>query len=174
MMAKTHMIFGAATWVTVGMAADATGVSGAAGFALGTTPIAAFGALLPDVDHPESSFGRRVSIISIPLSAMLGHRGFTHSLAAVGVFSALLAWSAVNAGGGDMTAALAIFIVAPLSVGYLSHLLGDALTVSGVPLMWPKRRLYKWPLFRTGSARESVFRALLTAGCVAAAVAILL
>jgi inner membrane protein len=41
------------------------------------------GALLPDIDHPQSWVGRRARLISQPLAALIGHRGFTHSILAV-------------------------------------------------------------------------------------------
>jgi inner membrane protein len=52
------------------------------------------------------------------------------------------------------------FVVAA-SVGYLSHLVADALTVDGVPLLWPlvKRRICLLPSFlaiRTGGVAEYV------------------
>ena len=39
-------------------------------------------------------------------------------------------------------------------VGYLSHLVGDACTPSGVPLLWPSPRPYSLRLFATGGMVE--------------------
>lgn len=38
-----------------------------------------WGSLLPDIDHPESTFGKKVPIISNLISATGGHRGITHA-----------------------------------------------------------------------------------------------
>ena len=48
-------------------------------------PMALASALLPDLDHPRSLLGRQLPWISGPLSRLFGHRGFTHSLLAVGM-----------------------------------------------------------------------------------------
>lgn len=99
--------------------------------------------LLPDIDHPKSAFGRVVPFISLPLAAVFGHRGITHSLlaaAAVGLVG--LAYADESA--------LATAIV----IGYLSHLLADGLSNSGVPLMWPSKRKFALPLVKTGGFLE--------------------
>ena len=38
-----------------------------------------WGSLLPDIDHPESTFGKKVPFISNLISATGGHRGITHA-----------------------------------------------------------------------------------------------
>ena len=115
---------------------------------------AALGSLLPDIDHPKSLVGRRLAWVSVPVAALVGHRGVTHSLLAVLACAAglwflgrELAWNAA------------------LLVGYLSHLAGDALTVSGIPLLWPWRRRFRSPLwFTTNGAVEWGLNAALLAG----------
>ncbi len=160
MMAKTHMAFGCALWAALGTAAEVAGVPHATRIAAMTMPVVALGSLMPDIDHPESAFGRKVPFLSIPISAIFGHRGITHSLLALAALAAAAAkfasWLAAGASG--LAAALMAFIALPLSVGYLSHLLGDGLTVSGLPLLWPKKTCYRLPLFKTKSATESLFR----------------
>ncbi|WP_427925738.1 metal-dependent hydrolase [Shewanella algae] len=39
-----------------------------------------FGSLLPDLDHPSSTIGKRVLFVSVPLAGLFGHRQFTHSI----------------------------------------------------------------------------------------------
>ena len=46
-------------------------------------PSAILTCLLPDIDHPKSFLGQRLSWISKPVARAFGHRGFTHSLLAV-------------------------------------------------------------------------------------------
>jgi inner membrane protein len=136
MMAGSHMVIGAALWAVT---ARAAGLDPAEPVALS---VALAGALLPDIDHPQSWAGRKMRVISIPLSMLVGHRGITHSLLAVLAGLAALAILGLNQP------------VAPLVVGYLSHLLADGLTPSGVPLLWPSPRRFTIALCRTGSATE--------------------
>ena len=97
------------------------------------------GALLPDIDHPASWIGRRLRVISRPLAAMID-RGVTHSLVAV------LACLVVLRSEG-----LSRAVIAPLVVGYLSHLGADLLTTSGLRLAWPSSKRQAIGLCRTGS-----------------------
>src|SRR4051812_14632718 len=77
MMARSHVVVGVASWIVAAPLlhlppADLTGVA-----------LAVFGALLPDIDHPQSWVGRRIRPVSTALAAALGHRGITHSALAV-------------------------------------------------------------------------------------------
>lgn len=91
------------------------------------------GTFLPDIDHPESSFGRRVKWLSWPIYLLFGHRGITHSLIAL-----LLFWGLYLTTQNPF--------VFWLGFGWASHLLGDYLTDSGIPLFWPQRRRYRFAL----------------------------
>lgn len=146
MMAHSHILFGMSCWWGYCLATGQDASSAA-------TAIAGIGALLPDIDHPQSAVGRRIQFLSVPLAKVFGHRGVTHSLLAVaGVLFALLHWSGYGPG-----------IIGPLCVGYLSHLAGDMLTPSGVPLLWPLRRTFSMNMFRTGSPVETLMVSAFTA-----------
>lgn len=54
------------------------------------------------------------------------------------------------------------WMIAPLCIGYLSHILGDALTPSGVPLFYPKKKTYSFKLFKTRSTAEFITVCTLT------------
>lgn len=136
MMAGSHVVMGAALWAVT---AKLTGVPPADPVALAA---AAFGALLPDIDHPQSWAGRKMRYVSVPLSMLVGHRGVTHSLIAVLACMATL----VIMGTG--------WVAAPVAVGYLSHLVADGMTPSGVPLLWPMKRRFTLNVCRTGSVIE--------------------
>jgi inner membrane protein len=141
----THLAFGAACYTAATWAAgEAPTVPGAL--------LALAGSLLPDIDHPHSFVGRRLPFISVPLSRAIGHRGFTHScLAAVLFVVTILALARGGMNG-----------VSALGIGYLSHLLGDWLTPSGIPFMWPSRRKYVSPAtFFTGGPAEKTFAGVL-------------
>lgn len=81
-------------------------------------------ATLPDVD------------LRLPL---LSHRGLTHTLAfafAVGLVGASVGVALAPSAGGDR-AVLGGFGFAVGTLGITAHLLADALTPAGVPLLWP-------------------------------------
>lgn len=84
-------------------------------------------ALAPDIDHAGSTISRRVPAAGL-VSLFVKHRGFTHSLLAIGlsgfIFSRIF-----------YTDKLTLLIVASLA----SHLICDMLTPSGIPLLWPLR-----------------------------------
>ena len=139
MMAHSHVLFGLSCWWGYCLA---TGQDASTA----TTALAGLGALLPDIDHPQSAVGRRLSFISEPVAKVFGHRGITHSILAVAIIVfTLRQWSDYEEG-----------VIVPLCIGYLSHLAGDMLTPSGVPLLWPVRRTFSLNVFRTGSPIETI------------------
>ena len=115
-------------------------------------PMALASALLPDLDHPRSLLGRQLPWISGPLSRLFGHRGFTHSLLAVGMG----VWGLAQV---EAPWLLAGAVKDALIVGYLSHLLGDWLTPMGIPLLWPWRRRFRLPglPLKSGGGYERAF-----------------
>lgn len=123
-----------------------------------------FGALLPDIDSDESVIrnatrtSRSDGCLGLLASWLVhifgGHRALTHTLLAWVLLSFMAAVSSL-----PNTAAIAF------SIGYLSHLLADAVTVSGVPALWPiyRERICLLPKFiaiRTGSPAEYVVTVL--------------
>jgi inner membrane protein len=86
------------------------------------------GALLPDLDSPESLLGRLLPFVSRRLHARFGDLGGWHSLttnAAITVITAPLI---------PITGVQAWYL---LSLGFFSHLLLDLLTPQGIMLFWP-------------------------------------
>lgn len=144
MMAGSHVALGVAAWLVV---APHLGLPDAAPACLG---LAVLGSLLPDVDHPKSWLGKRLRPVSSTIASVLGHRGLTHSAAAV----AVCAWCLLRGGAPR-------WVVDPLSVGYLSHLAADLLTPGGLRFAWPLRRTWALPLCKTGSPFEPLIVALL-------------
>lgn len=138
MMVGSHILTGAVLY------AATYGLVGTNGLPDPYIALAAAGAVLPDIDHPQSWLGRRIPFISWPLSSVFGHRTITHGVLGaiiVGVI-ALYAW------GGKAGAAIYI--------GYVSHLAADFLTAGGVPLYYPlSKAKYGYPLFQVGSLAET-------------------
>lgn len=98
--------------------------------------ITMFGALTPDLDHPSSTFGSRVKIISIPLSAIFGHRGITHSAFAVVGIAFAGYYFLGDVRYGDLTQYIPF-----LCIGYLSHLFADYIS-GGIPIFYPIKKKY--------------------------------
>ncbi len=125
---------------------------------------AAFGALLPDLDAERSKI-QSLSVSGVqpfaPISQAFyrawGHRGPLHSALGLGIV-ALGACALVLWWEWPLSAALVL--------GYASHLLLDACTKSGIPLLYPKKKRYHLlPLparLTTGSLAEEVFFAILS------------
>lgn len=99
---------------------------------------AAIGALLPDLDATESKI-KHVKVIGIkplvPVSRAInrdfGHRDLLHSL------WGWLIWTVIIL---PLSVIMGWLPVVALSLGYASHLLGDACTKSGIHLLYPRRR----------------------------------
>lgn len=127
-----------------------------------------FGALLPDIDNARSTLGHRLGPISKGIQHLAGHRTLFHSLLGLAIGSLLAL------GLEQVVASLLIErgFAAPASFvkgwhivffgvlfGCIMHIAADALTIGGVPLLWPKHKRYGFPpdshwRFRTGSWPE--------------------
>jgi inner membrane protein len=149
MLAVTHIAAGSATALALGQVLHAPGTQAVLLVAGGV-----FGSMLPDIDHPASAFGRRVLPLSMAVAAVFGHRGVTHSLIAVGGVS-LTAWFALHR--LNWHPGYSVPFILGMCAGYLSHLLCDWATNSGVPLLWPKEKRFSAPVtFSTGSPFEYI------------------
>lgn len=135
MLYKNHVPFAAATWIVASTLAGAP-----LNMVLGGSLVAAAAGLAPDLDTPQSWAGGRLKIVSVPLGAIFGHRGITHSILAVG----LCLWGAVSLVGHG--GSWENYILAPFAVGYISHIFADMLNPSGVPLFWPLHKHFRVPL----------------------------
>lgn len=135
---------------------------------------AAVGSLLPDLDHPQAALAN-YRVVGIPVlkpaafvtSAVLSHRGASHSLVLWVLLTALGVFFAGPAG-------LAPLVLAA-SLGYGLHLAADSLTKAGVPWLWPVwPHPLGFPPFRslrihTGGLVEHLLVACAVVGAIAAA-----
>lgn len=117
-------------------------------------PVAAAGALLPDMDDPRSKLGHKLGPISELINQFAGHRHFFHSLP----FLAVVAWLAwmLNQQLPIVPGNLWLSFV----IGVGSHLLGDMFFGrSGVRLFWPMTtRIRLLPeCWSVGGVHEVVF-----------------
>ncbi len=104
------------------------------------------GAALSDIDHPESKIGRHFKILGF----LFEHRGFFHSIFALPLVALIVYLITHN-----------YLYALPILIGYLSHLLIDALTLEGVMLFHPFSNFRIRGFFRTGSFSEYIILLLL-------------
>jgi membrane-bound metal-dependent hydrolase YbcI (DUF457 family) len=128
--------------------------------------IVAFGSLLPDIDHPDSSLANE-KVIGVPIflpfawviGKVFGHRGVTHSLLAVAALIALgkvsqLSWDVAGLEWLRVAGEALRFVWDDLGIGWLIvwgyawHLIADAMTRSGIPLFWPLTSRFGIPPLR--------------------------
>jgi membrane-bound metal-dependent hydrolase YbcI (DUF457 family) len=232
MLGRSHAISGVTGWLTLCAGASLAGHPRQPATIVVGACVAAGGALLPDLDHPQSTVAHTLGPIT-RLAARAtsrladaiqdatcghcrdddhnGHRAATHTALAALLLGAVIAGlcaaggrpaglavvflsSALGARGaltrrtrgtfgalgvGAAVTAAADWMLpagpwwwlgAPVAFGCLAHCLGDAITKSGCPILWPLRisgcRWYpvgspRWLRFRTGSGWESAVVVLL-------------
>ena len=106
-----------------------------------------FAALLPDIDHPGSMLGKKLWPFSSLISLFFGHRGLFHSIF-VPILFLFLGWYFQI-----------LWMGLAFACGYMSHLLADSLTLSGVKPFGVGPRVRGF--MRTGGLLECVFFVLL-------------
>ncbi len=102
------------------------------------------GTLLPDIDTAKSTIGKRIRPVSRVLEFIAGHRGLLHSLAGWLVF-------AIPIG------ALGTGALLPFTLGYVSHLLLDSLTPTGVQYLYPLKYRIRGSIRTDSLAERLVF-----------------
>ncbi len=99
---------------------------------------------LPDIDHPNSKYGRKLWFLAIPISWVSKHRGIFHS-----VYPPLLIFFVLSYFGYGYFG-LAILI------GYIAHLIGDAVTKQGINFLHPFSTFEIRGPMTTGAFFESI------------------
>lgn len=105
----------------------AVSVASLVGSAPADVVVAAFASRLPD---------------QLEIIPFLGHRGWSHSIAV---------WSVITIIVALMDPASVIYLLGPLS-----HIVADALSISGIPVFGRRSRMIRLPLYRTGRLSELV------------------
>jgi inner membrane protein len=128
----------------------------------------AIGALLPDLDAAQSKIKhltisgmKPMMVVSQFIHRRWGHRSLLHSLPGLGLIAVLGIAVVLSLG----IPPLAWQILLALLLGYASHLLADACTKSGIPLLYPNRKRFhlmphSWRI-TTGSRAEDLLFVLL-------------
>lgn len=101
-----------------------------------------FGAILPDIDEAKSKISQWSGIIGKSVNFFAKHRGIFHSLIfSLGLFLVIyFLWNFVYAWA--------------ILVGYISHLIGDALTPMGVQVFYPFSKFKLRGPVKTGGMGE--------------------
>ncbi|GAC1689278.1 MAG: hypothetical protein PVS3B3_11390 [Ktedonobacteraceae bacterium] len=129
-----------------------------------------FGALLPDIDNARSTMGHKFGWISKEIQHIAGHRTLFHSLLGLLLGSLLalgleqLVFFLLNQHGLSLPAQFvrgSHLVFYGILFGCVMHIAADALTLGGVPLLWPNRKRFGFPpnshfRFRTGTWPEFV------------------
>ena len=102
------------------------------------------GALLTDIDHPQSKAGRKIKPISHLIEWMFGHRGLFHS-----IWIPLILFLVYNYWFKHV-------ILLGIIVGYVSHLLIDGLTIKGINYLNPFTTLRLHGFVETNTVMETV------------------
>ena len=149
MLGSSHIIVGLGAWTVVAANYVPHGLD------MPAYAIAAFGALLPDIDHPRSMISRQFKPFKL-ISKVLPHRGPTHSLIFIFALAALLTFA-----HNEWASPEHRHWLLALWVGASSHLVADWMTRGGIPLFWPTPGRYRMPgAFLTGSSTEKVITTL--------------
>lgn len=143
MMGKTHISAGMIT--AIGMATTPFGQGEPL---LAVLSLVTLGAILPDIDLPESTIGRRLFFISIPINRLAGHRGITHSLLPYALLLTALYF---------FTPTIWFYCGVLLCAGVLSHLFLDMLNPRGIPILYPYKKQFRILKIRTGGRMENIF-----------------
>lgn len=165
MMFKTHIVAGALTGIGIasilpdsGMVADEIVMSSM------TIGGALLGSMFPDIDKPSSKLGRKVKPLSYVIEFIFGHRGFTHSLPFLVLFSSLC-WFYIENGISPELFYYVKYAFLGFVGGFISHLLLDWVTKQPVPIFYPiSRKGYALYLFKTNGVGEFIFRWIMILG----------
>ena len=98
---------------------------------------------LPDIDTKDSKISRKIPILPSILSIFTTHRGIIHSIYPVIILSAIL--YPYNS-----------FYTLAFIIGYLSHLILDALTLQGINFLHPFTQFHIKGFIKTGSILELI------------------
>ena len=111
------------------------------------TLLVMLGAMLPDIDNKRSKISQKAKVISSLINVLTKHRGIFHS-----VFIPLGIYFFLEALG------FGIYGI-PIALGYLSHILIDALTPLGVNFLHPVTTLHLHGPVETNSWIEKILLA---------------
>ena len=93
------------------------------------------GALIPDIDEPNSFVGKKVRFLSKGLKVVFGHRGIIHTPIFLGIL--LVGFYFLYSHIPISFQQYSILACINFAVGYISHLFLDMLTPAGIMVFYP-------------------------------------
>jgi membrane-bound metal-dependent hydrolase YbcI (DUF457 family) len=165
MMGRSHITTGVTTGAWLASAGAVAGVP-APLLVIGVI-LSAYSAILPDLDHHRStatlSMGPVTMIVSWVLRQFVDHRGPTHTPRAAPVFGAVVAgpMALLPAPLGGWSA---LWWFAVVTLGCLTHVWGDARTLSGTPWRgrWRSVSVLGYEVAQTNGGRLRIGRVFRT------------
>jgi inner membrane protein len=143
MMFRTHILFALFFYITLIKLFSLE-------FSLAFTLILCFGAILPDIDWPESYVNKKYLLgLGKGIAFFSRHRGFWHSIYGLGIFIALATFIFL------INNSFVFFFALPL--GYFLHLAADSLNISGIKWLWKSKKLHLKGKLKTGGVFEQIF-----------------
>lgn len=140
MRGKAHL----ATGLIAGLVAAISTVSATTQIAesIALTVAAAVGSLIPDMDLPTSTVGKKLKPISWTVNKMFGHRTITH--APIWLIPLIILYIKFPTLITSENAAIWQQALLGYIVGFTCHLMGDILTKGGIPFFYPfsKKRVH--------------------------------
>ena len=104
---------------------------------------------VPDLDHEKSKLSQKFKTISQILRLVFSHRGFMHSIFPAIIFYVIFEYFGYH------------IIALGFVIGYLSHLLGDALTTEGINFLNPILHLKLEGFIHSGTFVETIILIIL-------------
>lgn len=99
---------------------------------------------IPDIDTENSKYGRKIYPVSLIIRMLFGHRGFMHSLFPPVILYFVFSYFDLQ------------YIGLAVLVGYVAHLIGDALTWEGIAFFYPFSKFRITGFMRTGGFVEGL------------------
>ena len=132
MMAASHIVVAASSYTALAVLAQDLPLD------VWHLCLAGLGALVPDIDHQQSTLGRRLRWISPLVAALCGHRGATHSLLAAFLAAVL---------------AIGLFVLLPIGIVELIELLFGEMNLAWSTVVQGLIRLAIFLLYIYGISR---------------------
>lgn len=99
------------------------------------------GSLLPDIDEKDSKINQWFGIVGKVVARIFSHRGFLHSIFFFLILGLLMAYFFNR------------YYAYALMLGYLAHLIGDAISLQGVKIFHPFQWKVRGPM-KVGGVME--------------------
>ncbi len=107
------------------------------------------GSLLPDIDHPNSYINNQLKITK-PIGRTIKHRGITHSVEFIVILWAIFHFIGIS-----------YYIKVGIIIGVITHLVMDAMTISGIYVSYIFHGPHIRGPIRTGHTSEKVIFGIL-------------